>query len=313
MDRSQSANADGFLREELARGTRARASVAPVIAHLLDSDGPSLFSDAILAGLRGKLDHIARQLLEQMIDGGIGQLRQREMHKSVSNRLAGDAAIIDHLFATTLEGAIAKNLSERCAIDPVLSPLLQELIASDNPSIAELAINVLAAQSRFSLSHARMELPLKELPFDVFLGVLEHGEQAASDTSIALDSRAIAGLKRSFDEATNRVGLLTRLVSTMRGGAIAGLDLSHAGLALFASSCAALLPVDREQAVFACHESQTVRLAVMLRAAGLSAETSARQTALLGGSKQHPVSIETMSQSHAQDLLAAHPLEAARQ
>lgn len=304
MDRSQSASVDVLLREELARGNRARASVVPVFAHFLDSDGPSLFNDAIIAALRGQLDHLSRQLLaEPSNDNSSDAARTRQ---ALSNRLAGDAVIVDHLYSVALEGLIAKNLEQTCAIDPVLSPLLQELIASDSPAIAEIAMSVLAAQSRFSLNHTRMELPLGDLPFEVFARTLEHGEAAAVDANVDVGKAAFAKLKSNYDEGTNRIGLLARLTAAMRGGAIAGLDLAHAGLALFASSCASLLSIEREHAVFACHEGQTVRLALMLKAAGLNGEASERQIALLGGTKAVPCGLEAISQAYARDMLAAH-------
>ena len=309
MDRTQSASVDGFLREELARGNRARASVAPVFAHFLDSDGPSLFSDAIIASLRGQLDHLTRRLLSEAISEGGGEALQSAAHQALSNRLAGDVVIVDHLYSTALEGVIAKKLEQTCAIDPVLSPLLQELITSDKPAIAELAMSVLAAQSRFCLSHRRMELPLGELPFEVFARALEHGDAAVSESGLPSKPKAFAELKRGYDEGTNRIGLLARLTSAMKGGAVAGLDLAHAGFALFASSCAALLSLDREQAVFACHEGQSVRLALMLKAAGLSDDASERQIALLGGVKPLPSGLEAMSQAQARDVLASHVQE----
>ena len=312
MDRSESAVVDLFLREELARAARARASVAPVFAHFFDTDGPSLFSDALIAGLRGKLDHLASQLIDSSLDRSLGELARRHALQSAANRLAGDEVVIDHLYCATLEGILAKNLEQRCAIDPVLSPLLQELIASDNPAIAELAMNTLAAQSRFCLNHRRMELPLGELPFEVFSRALEHGQEAAIEANAPAASDTIAALKRGYDEGTNRHGLLSRLTSAMRGGAVAGLDLSHAGLALFASSCAALLSLGREETVFACHEGQTVRLALMLKAAGLSPEAISQQIALLGGTMPIPASLEAMTQAQAQDLLGAHMQEGAR-
>lgn len=326
MDQSQSAIVDGTLQEELARGNRARRSLAPVFAHFLECDGPTLFSDAIIASLRGALDHIIRQLLTQTTNETAGALPQTAGpqtagyqtagpqtagpqaagYQALSNRLASDAVVIDHLYASALEGLIARSLEERSAIDPVLSPLLQELIASENPSIAELAMSVLAAQSRFCLNQRRMELPIGELPHEVFARVLEHLEAVVGQSNVSSEPDAIATLKSAYDEGANRVGLLARLASAMSGGAVAGLNLEHAGLALFASSCAALLFLERENAVFACHEGQSVRLALMLKAAGLSEASAARQIVVLGGTKPIPSVLSEMSQADALNVLVAH-------
>ena len=53
-------------------------------------------------------------------------------------------------------------------IDPVLTGLVQELIASQDSGVSALAMQALAAQSRFVQSQRRMELPLGELPGDLF-------------------------------------------------------------------------------------------------------------------------------------------------
>jgi hypothetical protein len=50
----------------------------------------------------------------------------------------------------------------------VLSPLVQELVAAKEGDMAALAMTVLAAQARFMQHHRRMELPLGELPGDLF-------------------------------------------------------------------------------------------------------------------------------------------------
>lgn len=305
-DQSASTNVDGFLRDELARGNRALRSVAPIIAHSLASDGPILVSDAIIAQVRGFLWDICDQLL----GGGDTDLQeQREgrlQHQAMIDRLTGDAAIIDHLYALALEGSIAQRLKARAGIDPVLSPLLQELIASQQPNTAELAMHVLAAQSRFSQSHGRMELSLTELPSDILARLLGHFEQA--DLGIPTDQidETLAFVKAEFDEGASRLGLLARLTSSLHGGAIAALDLAHAGIALFASATATLAKYDRDHAVFACHEGQSIRLGLSLKAAGLGDGMIEGQLELLNATQGLPLSIVEMTQAQAQELVRAN-------
>jgi len=298
MDRTDSLAADAFVKDELARGTRALRSVAPVIAHMLESDGAALVSDAVVARLRGMLSDIARQMLSALDHG--------ESHaERFVDKIAGDQALIDHLYALALEAHLTERLEARASMDPVLSPLLQELIASDTPTTAELAMNVLAAQSRFCQSQRRMELPIGELPPELFASVLAHLETSELGLDTAQVAGAVSALRDSFDEGTARLGLLSRLALSLRGGAVAALDLSHAGFALFTSAIAALTDQDRDLAIFACHERQALRLAISLRAAGAEVEAIESQLALLGGTSALPSGIAAMSADRAQDLLAA--------
>jgi hypothetical protein len=48
--------------------------------------------------------------------------------------------------------ALAVRLRERAALDPALSPLIQEQIGAANPSVSTLAVNLMAAQARFASS-----------------------------------------------------------------------------------------------------------------------------------------------------------------
>jgi hypothetical protein len=299
MDRSETTFAQRVVTDELARGDRALRAIAPVIAHFLRGEGSTMVSDAIVARLRGMIGDLARQLLaaasgdESLVD-------------QLADDLAGEAALVDHLHALAIEAQLAERLERRGAIDPILSPLLQELIASDRPATAELAMNVLAAQSRFCDSQRRMQLAIGELPPELFGRVVECLGRADTVLDPEAVADGVAALKRDYDEASARIGLLSRLVSSLRGGAIAALDLDHAGLALFASALGQLTHQDRDLAVLACHESQAVRFALGLRAAGASAEAIERQLALLGGTSEVPGGVAMMPVEQAQDLLAAH-------
>ncbi|MEM1052040.1 MAG: hypothetical protein AAGI28_08090 [Pseudomonadota bacterium] len=276
MDRSQSAYVDTSLQDELARGNRALASIAPVIAHFLNDNGPSLITDAIVAQLRGMLNHIAQQLLPKSETASKGY---SENLAEIMARLTNDVPLIEHLYAVALEGQITESLEQRAAVDPVLSPLMQELIASTRPETAELAMTALSSQARFCQSQRRMELPLGELPYEIFSSVLHHLEEFKPGVD---PLNAAAKLQEGFDEGASRLGLMARLCANLQGGAIAALDLGHAGFALFSSAAASLTQQDRAAVVFACHEGQAARLALTLRTAGLNADAIDAQLGVLG-------------------------------
>lgn len=301
MDRTETTFVEAILKDELEREDRALRSVAPVISHMLDTGGGSLVSDAAVARLRGMLSDIARQLLEAVTSSAASD----EEIDRIVDKLSNDSALIDHLYALAMEGHLADRLETRFGIDPVLSPLMQELIASDHPETAELAMSAMAAQSRFNLCQRRMELPLGELPSELFSAVIERFCKAAQDCEPAQLDRAMGQLKANYDEAGTRLGLLARVTSNMRGGAIAGLNLEHAGLALFASSLAALTMQSRDHAICACHDRQSARLTISLRAAGLDAEEIETQFGLLDQSQSPPDGIASMPPEVAKELLKA--------
>ncbi|MEE4200518.1 hypothetical protein [Erythrobacter sp.] len=298
IERSDTRKVDAVLRDQLARETRALVGVAPVVAHMLDAEGSALVSEEIVARLRGMIDDIARQCV-----AATGS-EADEPCEVLAAVLAADEALLGHLFAAALEGQLTSALEARSNIDPVLSPLLQELIASQHPSTADLAMTTLAAQSRFCQSQRRMDLALGELPHEAFLRVLSCFENAPTGLELEMFARAIARLKRDYDEAQSRIGLCARLILAMREGAVAALDLDHAGLALFTTALASYSKQPRDLAVVSCHPGQSARLALALRMAGRDGEEIERQFLALGMDASVSGAIETLSPARAGVLLS---------
>lgn len=298
MDLAADGAVEAILRDELARESRARAAVVPVLRHLLSSDADALVSDAMLAQVRGMVLDLASQLLA-VTAGRDPAIRSAGGEDSaaldvLAAALMADEALLAHCHSLAAECLIAARLQQRHAVDPVLSPLLQELIAAEDPEVASLAMSTLAAQSRFVQGQRRMELPLGELPAELFVTLMAHARPLVSGAA------ALAGLRAGYDEATTRLGLLSRLVAAMRRGALAGLALDHAGLALFASTLAAAGGrIPRHEAVIACHEGQGLRLAVLLRAAGLGVAAIERQLALVEEGASLPRGLAVLSPERA--------------
>jgi len=306
LDRSETTSVEAILKGALAREGRALSGVAPVISHMLESSGQAMVSDAIVAKLRGMLGDLAQQLLIAGEDVPQREPSDPKIVDALADDLASDNALLDHLFALAIEGQIAQRLERKSALDPVLAPLLQELIASNQDVVAELAMRTLAAQTRFIQNQNRMALPLGELPPELFSQVLSRFDSAELGLDSALVARASANLREAYDEGAGRLGLLARLTSSMRGGAVAALELDHAGLSLFASALASITGQSRDIAVLACHERQAARLALSLRAAGLAPEAIERQFMVIAPAQFLPEDIAAISPERAQVLLAAH-------
>lgn len=305
-DLAADAAVEAILQDELAREVRAVTAVSPVLRHLLASDAQSLVSEAVLARVRGMVFDLAAQLSTAIAgrDPATGRgMADPETSGPLANRLLGDEALLALLHGLAIESLLAERFQQRHVIDPVLSPLLQELIASDDTAVASLAMNLLAAQSRFMQSQRRMELPLGELPAERFhaLIAVAHHFGSAMGSSAALER-----LQHSYDEAASRLGLLTRLVTAMRRGVMAALALDHAGLALFASALAQTTHQSRAEMVLACHEGQGARLALTLRAAGLGPSAIERQFLLIEPVARMPRALAALPAERADLLLRAN-------
>jgi hypothetical protein len=288
------------LAVELARSTRSASSALPVLRHLLASDGPSLVNEAVVARVRGMLHDLAHQIFHggRSIGSASDDAAAAAAIDGLAETLAGDDALLAHVHIRALEGQLAERFEQRLSLDPVLSPLLQELIASDDAVVADLAMTALAAQARFMQCQRRMELPLEELPADLFHAALRAGEALPHAARLA----ALAG---SYDEAATRLALLERLVAAMRRAVVACLAFDRAGLALFAQGMAARAGLPRAQAVLACHEGQGPRLALALRAAELDLAGIERQMLLISAPGAEMREAAALSPQQARAQLAA--------
>ncbi len=302
MDLAADDAVEAILRGGLAREGRALAAVVPVLRHLLGSEAQGLVSEAIVARVRGMILDLAAQLLAAR-DGRDPVTRaaggDAAALDALADALMADEALLAHCHALAAEGVIAERLQQRHAIDPVLSPLLQELIAAEEPAVAALAMAGLAAQSRFVQGQRRMELPLGELPAELFHALVARTQAGARDSGV------LVRLQAGYDEGAARLGLLARLVAAMRGGTVAALALDHAGLALFASALAARTRGTRGEAVLACHEGQGTRLALLLRAAGLAPAGIERQLLLIDPAARFPRALGDVAPERAAALVVA--------
>jgi len=301
---------EAVLREDLAHGDAMLGTVAPVLRHLLTSGDQSMFSDEVVARLRGMTGDLARQLL-----GALSGAEGKDCHdgheidaarcSELTDMLAATPALLGHLHVLALEWQLGERLQSRLALDPVVSPLLQALISSGDADTSAHAMNFLAAQARFCQAQRRMTIPLGELPGDLLhaclMALRAYAQECGQDEAAA---RAEAGIRSRYDEAASRLGLITRLVAGMGAGAVAALSFTHAGLAIFASALALGSGQERELALLAMHESQTARLALALRAAGLKPRAMEEQFLALHPDVVLPDGLDGLDSGRAAAILA---------
>ena len=239
---------ESMLRVQLAQGDTMLSTAAPILRHLLVNDDPALLSDEVVARVRGMLLDVARQLLHAQAEA----VRIEECAPFVAEReealaqcLAGDAEFLAHVHALTIEARLTLQLQARSNVDPVLCPLLQELVASSDDTVAGSAMAVLAAQARFIQHHRRMALPLAELPGDLFHAALLALRSIAEESEAASAERT---LRDRYDEGHGRLGLISHLVMRL-GKAARAHDIHHAGLAIFATALAMASRQERDVTV----------------------------------------------------------------
>ena len=304
MNSAAASPIESVLRDELARADRALSGIAPVLGHVLVGSGHSLVNDAVVARVRGMLNDVSRQLVARLSEPvGGEEAFSAPLAAKVAEQLAQDTPMLSYLHALAMEGLLTEKLDRRAAIDPVLSPLFQELIASQDALTGELAMQALTAQARFTQAQRRMQLPLLDLSPAALERALRIWVRATPVESEASATGQMRELKGEYDEAQSRTGLIARLVSSMRGGVVAALELEHAGFALFVSAFAQQSGQSRERAILACHEQQSTRLAVGLRAANLKTSAIERQFLSLDIPIELPRDLEALAPDVAAAML----------
>lgn len=301
---------DATLRAELARGDMALSTLTPVLTHFLNTHDRSLFSDSIIARVRGMLRSASQRLLRVEAE----QIGANDVLSYADNRadalaeeLARHAAFLSHCHALAIEWQLADRLRGRNGIDPILSPLLQSLIASQDAALASAAMGTLAAQARFIEQQKRMEMPLAELPEDQFANMIgvwrRQREDLDEDAAASVESR----IREMRAENEARLSLLSRTVEGLGNRAEVGLSLTHAGAALFLTTLAHKSRQERDIAVVSTNDRQLVRFALSLRAAGLSPAETRAQLRCLHPDATMPAAVEQVTTTDARALLESSP------
>ena len=295
------------MRAELAHGDALISTIIPIMRHLVTNDDSSVFSEEMVARTRAMLEDVARQLLVAHGEAAGSDKAHdcsREEITALTGRLSADSAVLAHVHALAAEWQLTERLHARLGLDPLLSPLLQALIASPDAPTAAAAMNLLAAQARFAQTQRRMQLPLAELPADTLHAALValRGHAGPDDAAAVQAERTIAG---QFDESRGRLGLMARLLLSMGGGAQAALSVSHAGAALFLTALGLAVGQERSLTVLSTNEAQMARLALSLAAAGLKQAAIEEQFLALHPDVSLPEGFEALDPDHAAAVLAS--------
>ena len=299
-----------LLRDDLMHADQVMVHMGPILRHLLQNDDSSIFSDEIIARVRGMLADIARQLIEaidKVSDSGSPLAGQGEFAVRLAEMLGSSEALLHHLHMLAIEWQLTEKLRIRVGLDPVLTPLLQDLIASADPDVAARGINLLAAQARFGQSMRRMQLPLSELPGDLHhLAIMTMQALIADDAAgLAVAGSAHAFLRQHRSASISRLDLLDHLTKRLDGDLPLALYPDRAGVALFLTALAFGASVSREMATMCTTESQMARLALALGAAGSGRSGLLGAFAIIHPDVALPEAVECIIPDRAAAILAS--------
>jgi hypothetical protein len=293
------------FRVDLARDDAFAGSVQPILRHLLGTEDGSMFGDDILARIRGMQAHLACQLLAACSQGGNAE--HRGLLPDLSQALLESRQILSHLHALALEWQLAERLERQYGVDPVVSPLLQALIASPDAETQGLAMNLLAAQARWCQAQRRMQLAPLELPTELFHIALLTLRAVCGEGAESGETK----LRSEYVEGGSRLGLSARLVASMGSASTVALDLRHAGVMLFATALALGSRQARHRILLSTHAPRSLRLGLSLRACGLATPAIEQQLLLLYGEAHLPTSFDRLGPERAAAILAdAHDARA---
>lgn len=306
---SDPAAIEALLRDDLAHADQALVHMGPILRHLLQNDDSSIFSDEVIARVRGMLADIARQLVQALGEAaGHDDAAQwaREAGPGLAAMLAGNQPLLNHLHMLAVEWQLTERLQGRLGLDPVLTPLVQDLIASPDPDVAARGMNLLAAHARFGQSLRRMQIPLVELPGDLHhLSLMTMQAYIAEDPSgMSAAGTAEAALRKIRSVSVSRLELLDHLTALLAPDLPVALSIENAGVALFLSALSFGAGLSRETAIMCTTESQLARLALSLAAAGAGRDGVVSAFVALHPEVALPEGIERLEPDRAAALLA---------
>lgn len=254
--------------QAVAAADERLAAAADLLARQVALGPCRLLDDETVARVRALMRDLAAQLAGA----------DRALIDPLRDMLAANRAILAHCHALAVEWRLAMTLAARRGIDPVLPPLMRRRIDATGvgDDVAAVSTALLAAQTRLGENVRRMSLPLAELPADLQnLARAMLGAARADRSEAALMAEVPHHV--APDEGHGRLALLYRVVAGLGEDMAMALRIDEAGVPLFFTALAIASGHPREAVILACAEDDALRLALLLRAAGLSRDEAAHQ------------------------------------
>lgn len=274
------------------------ASVGSAAAHRVVHGASPLLEDEVVVRLGALLGDLAAQAL-----GFAGLGHDPALVRRLTAMLADERTILIHCHALAIEWRLTSALSAQGRIDAVLPPIVQAAMAPDggNAEAAAIAPRLIAALTRVNEALRHMALPWGELPGD-----LQHRVIALRNALLVENGIEDIAPMPSAGHDDARIPLMQRLLGAMGHRAHEALRLDRAGVALFLTALALSTGAPRELVSLAIAEDDPVRLALLLRAAGLARDEAIAQLLMIRPDAD-PALVEAVDgRDSAEAILAAH-------
>ncbi|WP_353229281.1 hypothetical protein [Novosphingobium sp.] len=262
---SSTATRPDEARAQLAAADCRLVMAGATLAQLVTLGPCQLLDDETLVRTRALVTDLAAQLADA----------DAALIAPVRDMLAASPTILTHCHALAIEWRLGAVMAARRGLDPVLPPLLRRRLdgRAFGDDAAALATALLAAQTRVGEALRRMRLPFDELPGDLqhMAVAIADGARADHGHGDALPARVSGGTHPD----RGRLALLRRVLAGLGADSGAGLNLDQAGVPLFLSALALASGAQRDAVVLATAEDDPIRLALLLRAGGLSRDHAA--------------------------------------
>lgn len=262
-----------LLRQADAQARQALAVPALVRQHLLPDPAQALREDDLsLTG--GFAESLAARLSDALTGSAIASA---EIARHV---VLAHAPTTKLLFARAIEARLCRQSALVGLATPELPPRIEAQVGDAQDELAEAAMALIIAQSRFLSRAEAFAIDLDELPPETLHGLVRHGlaflQDLPGSDPLVLDQAGTA-LLAGFDERRGRPHRLMRfchLFELPRSGDDWLLAENGPSLTIAMLERASGLPADVICDMLRDHD--LVRLAVVLRACGLDAESAAR-------------------------------------
>jgi hypothetical protein len=279
--RPASRDVGALLRRADQQAQSAAGLPALLRQRLAPDDGQTLREDDI--SLVGGFAHaIARQLLDALCPG----IDTIDPDSVVHEVVLANGPLCLLLFSRAIEARLCRNTALIGLAMPELPPRIEAEVADSQDELAEAAMALIIAQSRFIGNAQGFYIELAELPPEILSMLVRQmliwAQQTVQADPLALRSAA-DGLLASFDERHGRPHRLMRLCHLFalpRAGDDWSLAENGPSLVFAMLARTSGLPIDHLMDMM--RDPDLTRLAIVLRGCDIDAGTAARLLDQLG-------------------------------
>jgi hypothetical protein len=266
----------GALLRHAEEQARLAAAVPMLVRQRLVPDGQAGLREDDLSVAGGFADSVARQLTEALCPEGAGV----DVAQIARDIVLADSAVTRLLHARAIEARLCRNVSMVGLAMAELPPRVEAQVGDAQDELAEAAMALIVAQSRFIGNAQGFTIDLSELPPEALstlvqrmLGwIQDHVEVAPLELRQAADA-----LLAGFDERRGRPHRLMRfchLFALPRAGDDWSLSENGPSLTFAMLARASRLPTD--YIIDMVRDANLARLSVLLRGCDLAPDIAAR-------------------------------------